>query len=138
MTNTKALLVQYEVEPFEGLTQRLGELGISWLLLRTLVETKYYLKRRPEPAMIFTAVSLPDGTWADMVELGRGATPPCPVIVVSRVDNLDLYLEALKKGAMDFIVTPFAGDAVELAVRAARKQLAGEPQAVAAERAAGA
>ncbi len=124
MKDITALLVHNDDRPFDELQRRLKELSITSLRLRTFVEAKYFLKRLHHPALIFTDVTLPDGTWADVVEAGKNATPPCPVIVVSRFVDLSLYLEASQKGAADFIVPPFATKDFELIIHSAVRKLA--------------
>lgn len=112
------------------LIHRLKELNIASLQLRTVVETKYELKRLHRPALIFTAVTLPDGTWADVVDAARDASSPCPVIVVSRLVDLELYLEVLQKGAADFIVPPFEANDLLSLIDAATKKSANRREPV--------
>lgn len=123
MKDITALMVHNEEEPFRDLKRRVSELGIPSLQLATLVEAKYFLKRLHHPALIFTDVNLPDGTWADVVEAAKRVAPPCPVIVVSRFVDLSLYLEASQKGAVDFIVPPFATKDLELIIHSAMRKL---------------
>ncbi|MGH9353462.1 MAG: hypothetical protein ACRD2G_15090 [Terriglobia bacterium] len=127
MKGITALMVHDEEETFRDLKRRVSVLGIPSLQLRTFVEIKYFLKRLHHPALIFTATALPDGTWADVVEAAKNAAPPCPVIVVSRFVDLSLYLEALQKGAADFIVTPFTTAELESIIRSATTRLAESP-----------
>lgn len=127
-----ALMVHDEEEPFHDLKRRVSELGIPSVQLRTFVEVKYLLKRLHQPALIFTDVILPDGTWADVAEEAKNATTPCPVIVVSRFVDLSLYLEALQRGAADFIVAPFSTAELGSIIRAATAGLTESPQARAA------
>jgi FixJ family two-component response regulator len=124
ITTMTAIVVHDEEEPFRDLKRRLSELGIPSIQLRTFVETKYFLKRLHGSALIFTAIALPDGNWADVVEAAQNATPPCPVIVVSRFVDLHLYLEALQKGAADFIVAPFRTNDLQSIIHSAMMKLA--------------
>lgn len=117
-----AIVVHDEEEPFRDLKRRLAELGIPSLQLRTFVETKYFLKRLHASAPIFTAIALPDGNWADVAEAAHSATPPSPVIVVSRFVDLNLYCEALQKGAADFIVAPFTTQDLQCVIRSAMEK----------------
>jgi len=61
------------------------------------------------PHLVFTQSSLPDGDWADVVSLAEKATKPVNVIVVGRLANEKLYLQAMTQGAFDFIVPPLSG-----------------------------
>lgn len=119
MKGIVALLVHNDEQPFDELQPRLKELNISSLHLQTFIEVKYFLKRLSHPALIFTDATLPDGTWADVVDAAKTATPSCPVIVVSRFVDLSLYREALQRGAVDFIVAPFGTAELESIIRSA-------------------
>lgn len=126
MKGITALMVHDEEQPFYDLQHRVSEFGVPSIRLRTVVEVKYFLKRLRQPALIFTDVDLPDGTWADVVTEARNATPPAPVIVVSHFVDLSLYLEALEKGATDFIVAPFTAKDLERVFRTAAETSAGD------------
>jgi FixJ family two-component response regulator len=56
--------------------------------------------------LVLTAARLPDGTWEDVVLLTAEAPEPANVIVVSEVVDIAFYLEAIQRGAFDFIVPP--------------------------------
>ncbi|HUI41413.1 MAG TPA: hypothetical protein VL523_05545, partial [Terriglobia bacterium] len=47
--------------------------------------------------------------WSDVVKLANDAPAPVDVIVVSRLDDVGLYLETIEKGAFDFISAPLPG-----------------------------
>lgn len=128
MERIAALMVHDEDGPFAELERRMSELGIVPIGLRTLVEVKYFLKRLHKPALIFTDVTLPDGTWADVVQEAKNAATPSPVIVVSRFVDLSLYLETLQKGAVDFIVAPVSTSQLESIIRAATSGLTRSPE----------
>lgn len=128
MQRITALMVHDEDGPFGDIERRMGELGIVPIGLRTLVEVKYFLKRLRKPALIFTAVTLPDGTWADVVNEAKNASTPSPVIVVSRFVDLSLYLETLQNGAADFIVAPVSTSELESIIQAATAGPARSPE----------
>lgn len=62
------------------------------------------------PRTVFTATNLPDGTSADLVRLVAAASLAVNVIVVSRLDDCGLYLDAIEGGAFDFLAPPFTAD----------------------------
>ena len=75
----------------------------------------------PSP-LIPTATTLAHGTWADVLNLASMHGRAIPVIVVSRVVDIDLYLTTLESSASDFIVPPFsAADLAYLLDTAIRK-----------------
>ncbi|PYV17231.1 MAG: hypothetical protein DMG21_08980 [Acidobacteria bacterium] len=55
--------------------------------------------------VVFTDVTSPARNWAAVLRLFEEAR--IPVIVVSRTLDINLYIDALEQGAMDFIVPPF-------------------------------
>ena len=68
---------------------------------------------------MFTDTDLPDGGWTETVAFAGRARPPVPVIVVSRVVDIRLYLDAMEGGATEFIVPPFREADVKYVVRGA-------------------
>ena len=85
----------------------LSEAGIHVRLVQSCAEARRALKVSSVPAALFTDMSLPDGTWADILDLAVAGERQVPVIVVSRVVDINLYINALEQGATDFIVPPF-------------------------------
>jgi len=114
-----ALLVAAQGEPARTLTQALRAQSLRASHVRTYQEArKLLLKARP-PHLLFTETALPDGTWADVLELARGAHAPVNVIVVSRLDDVGLYLETLERGAFDFVSSPYPASDLDHVVRCA-------------------
>jgi DNA-binding response OmpR family regulator len=65
--------------------------------------------READPVdLVLTDVALADGTWKDVIRLVRKLTKDAPVIVMSRVVNMELHLDTQDGGAADFIVPPLA------------------------------
>lgn len=85
----------------------LNEAGIDVRLVQTCAEARQVLKDFSVPVALFSDICLPDGTWADILALATQGERQVPVIVVSRVVDINLYINALEKGASDFIVPPF-------------------------------
>ena len=103
----QALLVHDRESPLRDLKSLLEEQGIEALRARSLAAAKLALGCDQQPGLVFTDTVLPDGTWAEIVALASHACPPVPVIVVSRLVCLSLYLKVLESGASDYIVPPF-------------------------------
>ncbi|MGA2985398.1 MAG: response regulator [Terriglobia bacterium] len=79
---------------------------ICWLT--TFQEALPMLQDANPPHLVFTEAKLPDGIWADVVKQAIGARKPMKVIVVSRLVDVDLYVDAMEGGAFDFIVPPLS------------------------------
>ena len=71
------------------------------------------------PDLILTDTVLPDGSWEDILQIAQKAPVPINVIVVSRLVDIRLYVEALEKGAFDFITPPFEASELSHVLRAA-------------------
>jgi CheY-like chemotaxis protein len=57
--------------------------------------------------VIFTDIQLSDGDWKQVLQMARKAPARAEVILVSRIVDVPLYLDALEAGAFDFVVPPF-------------------------------
>jgi DNA-binding NtrC family response regulator len=112
-----ALLASDGGEPFEKLELALNSQGIKTYQARNSAEMLVLLEQSDSPQMIFTDTTLPDGTWMDVLRLA--AQHLVPVIVVSRLVDLALYVDCLERGALDFIVPPFVGADLAHIVRCA-------------------
>jgi len=112
-----ALLVSDGGEPFEKLELALDCQGIKTCRARDSAELLAQLEQPNPPQMVFTATTLPDGTWVDVLRLA--ARHLVPVIVVSRLVDFELYADSLERGALDFIVPPFVGADLAHIVRCA-------------------
>ena len=102
-----ALLVCGQDDPYLSLKQVLEKQGIRTVRARTYSEAPSLLEQFGDPQVIFTDTVLPDGTWADALSLSAVVQAWVPVIVISRLVDLGLYIEVLERGASDFIVPPF-------------------------------
>jgi DNA-binding NtrC family response regulator len=102
-----ALLLHNSSSPLMALTQGLRGLSVRTRQARTCVEASQILNAPEPPEVVFTETELPDGNWQDVVRLAQAAPKPTNVIVVSRLVDIRLYVEAVEKGAFDFIAPPF-------------------------------
>ena len=103
-----ALLVHDQAEHMQALATTLRDQGVRVYHVRTWQAAAHELQRADPPHLVFTDSVLRDGDWTDIVLLAGSASQPVNVIVVTRVMDTKLYLEALEGGAFDFIVPPFA------------------------------
>jgi len=109
MQKTRALLVYADAEPLQSLKLALQGLAVETDCAPTCQQARNILKRATEPPdIIFTDTVLPDGTWQELLAMARDIQGPSKVIVVSRTEDPWLYLDAMERGAFDFILPPFA------------------------------
>lgn len=90
-----------------ALRKVLSEAGIEVRVVGSCEEVRDILREFEAPAVLFSETALPDGTWMDILDLATQAERRVPVVVVSRVVDINLYINALENGASDFIVPPF-------------------------------
>lgn len=98
------LLVHNEPDAFRGLEKALHEQEIRIWRAHDCAEARSLLKGTGVDLVLTDAV-LPDGTWRDAIRLARKT----PVIVMSRIVSMRLYLDTQDGGAADFIVPPLTG-----------------------------
>ena len=75
------------------------------------------------PHLVFAESGLPGGNWTDVVKLAAEAQKPVNVVVVARLVDVRLYLEAIVGGAFDFIVPPLTGNELSHVVRCAAQDV---------------
>ncbi len=113
-----ALLVHDQASPLDSLKFALRDLSIDPHSARTCSEAERLLTRI-RPQIIFTAISLADGSWSDIVKVAEEAPFPLKVIVVGTTPNIEQYLSVMERGAFDFVVPPFEREPLGFVVRSA-------------------
>ena len=101
-----APLVYDRPEPMGFIKHALEAQGIETRSVRTCREAHESLWGRQPPHLVLVDPQLPDGSWEDVVVSAAAAPSHANVIVVSEVVDIPLYLEAVQRGAFDFIVPP--------------------------------
>jgi DNA-binding NtrC family response regulator len=114
-----ALMVHDTQTYFRALESAIERQGITTRQARDCRESSLFLSPKHGLQLVFTDTQLPDGTWEDVLKLAAQAPNPPKVIVVSRLVDMKLYLDALDRGAFDFIVPPFLDDDLAYVVRSA-------------------
>ena len=104
----RALLIQARHDPLDALRMALEEQSIVIFSARTCAEAALALLSSVPPHLVFTETQLTDGDWADVLALAAKASEPVNVIVVSPFVDIGLYVQAIERGAFDFIVPPLS------------------------------
>jgi two-component system response regulator PilR (NtrC family) len=67
------------------------------------------LLNAPAPyAVLLTDLMMPDGSGMDLLSLARDRAPQTEVIVMTAHSTVETAIEAMKRGAYDFVTKPFA------------------------------
>jgi DNA-binding NtrC family response regulator len=114
-----ALMVHGQDETFNDLGRTLKTLGIGIAHAGNYKEAAKLLKAQSAIDLVFTGTDLQDGGWADVLALSQQSKPYTPVIVVTRIVNVRLYLDALGTGAFDYVSPPFLPSDLAHIVRSA-------------------
>ena len=114
-----ALVVHAQDETFQDLLRTLEALGIKVVHARTCREASQILKKDIGTDLVFAGLSYPDGRWAEALELAQQSKRYLPVIVVSPMADMEIYLEVLGRGAFDFVTPPFLTSDMAHVVRSA-------------------
>src|SRR5262249_18255434 len=67
---------------------------------------------------VISDLRMPGGSGLDLLARARAAAPSVPVIVLTAYGTVETAVDAMKKGAFDYLQKPF--DAVEMELRIAR------------------
>jgi len=101
-TKIQALLVRGGANDLIPLTQILDQL-VKVTDARSCEEAARYLHKPNPPPLVFTDTTLPDGTWVEVLHLATRAPKPVNVVVIARIADVRLYIEAMNTGAFDFV-----------------------------------
>lgn len=114
-----ALLVYEQDGPIHTLEPNLISQGMRIQRCRSCSEAQATLREPNLPSLILTDVCLPDGTWEEVLKAANAAATSVPLIVVSRIIEMTLYLDVLERGAHDFIVPPISFSDLAYIIRTA-------------------
>ena len=92
----------------------------GWILVTagTIAEAVRSLEHYPAPVILCES-DLPDGNWADVVEVGTTRERPSNVIVTSRLADDRLWADVLNLGGYDVLAKPLASGELFRAVGSA-------------------
>jgi len=124
-----ALLIHHAPEPLRSLRLALERQGVETAQARNCEEAWRILSGANPPHLVFTDTAVADGLWADVIALAAQAPQPVNVIVVARLVDTRLYIEAIEAGAFDFLAPPFTPADLAHIVRTAADNVLGRRQA---------
>jgi len=102
-----ALLVGKQDGCLPKLKQCLEELGLKTSCVEKPNQVRSTLRKANAPQVVFAATEPADRTWSQVVDAAQDSGKQ-PVILASRVVDVQKYLDALEHGVFDFVVPPFA------------------------------
>jgi len=116
MASPNVMLVSPALETQQALASALGQRGIAPILAESVGEAQTILSRHPI-SLIFCSDELPGGGIDAFIR--QTSEPPAgvPVVVVSRFDDWNRYLNFLQIGAFDYVLYPPSGSEIERVVQ---------------------
>lgn len=100
------------------------EPGMGRMLTTVLTETGYRVRafddprraladfERNPPDLVLTDVRMPKSTGMDVLGAVKATSPETPVVLMTAFGTLENAVEAMKKGAVDFIAKPFSNEQI--------------------------
>jgi DNA-binding NtrC family response regulator len=102
---TQILVVSSESEGRRALTAILNREGWDTICASRVSECQEVLARL-NISLVFCDRRLPDGAYRDVLAITRSLSRKVRLVVTSRLADWDEYLEALRHGAFELIVSP--------------------------------
>ena len=118
MAKTKILIVDDEEAIREVVSTLLEALGYECSSVNNGRMAKEFLHTH-EMDIVLSDMIMPEMDGLSLVEWIRKAEPDVPVIMVTAIHDLSTALEAIRRGAYDYILKPFEKDQLYLSVRRA-------------------
>ena len=118
----KVLLIEDTVTMQAVYSSVLVRGGYTTDCVATLAEARQHLNASYYP-IILLDLNLPDGNGLDLLSDVLAVIPDSKVIVITANGSLRKAVDAMRKGAFDFLVKPFNSDRLADAVDAAYKEL---------------
>ena len=107
MAKTKLLIVDDEEAIREVVSTLLEALGYECVTVSNGRLAREYLDPASCVDMVLSDMVMPEMDSLSLVEWLRKAEPDIPVIMVTAMHDLSTALEAIRRGAYDYILKPF-------------------------------
>ncbi|RMG18693.1 MAG: sigma-54-dependent Fis family transcriptional regulator [Deltaproteobacteria bacterium] len=128
MSAPRVLVVDDEASIRFVLERALGQEGFEVVCAAGLAEARRSLEAE-RFAVILCDVRLPDGSGLDLVSEVAATSRPPKVVVMTARESMEVAVEAMKRGARDFVVKPFDLDRLAVLLRELTRGPAAAPGA---------
>jgi DNA-binding NtrC family response regulator len=105
VTDCPVLIASSDLQNRVALRDIFIQLGLDPLCSASMQETRETLATMPV-SIIFCERRLSDGGFREMLNIAKRTNPKVCVVVTSRMENRDEYLEAIRLGAFEVIPFP--------------------------------
>ncbi len=118
----RVLVVDDEAVMREVLEMRLGKMGFE-VHLAASGEEAQEVTERVRPDLVLSDVMMPGMSGLELLELLKAGDPHRPVVLITAHGTVDSAVEALKRGALDFLTKPLDYDKLEAVLDTARTDI---------------
>ena len=119
---TRILVVDDEAAMREVLEMRLQAWGYDVCLAEDGIEGKELVESQ-DPDIVISDVIMPQISGMELLELLKAGDSARPVILVTAQATIDLAVEAMKRGAQDFITKPIDYSKLRMILEAAEREV---------------
>lgn len=109
MRKQTVLLVDDEPDQLQLLEITLGRMQLKTLRAKNLAEARAQLAQQT-PDLCLTDMRLPDGNGLTLIDFMQHQYPDIPIAMITAHGSVETAIEALKRGAFDFVTKPIALD----------------------------
>lgn len=121
MTNNHILIVDNDRIILDSLCDFLSHEGFKTNGVQTIKQAIAELQNT-EYSLLIADINLPDGTGFDLLDTVRKEYPQTVVIMITGYGTIESAVEAIKRGAYEYLTKPIVDDDLRLAVEKAIKQ----------------
>jgi two-component system response regulator AtoC len=119
MAKPSILVVDDDESIRRYLSVLLSSLGYAVATVASADEALVHLGAEPLPALILLDLVMPGVGGLELLESLKQAYPQVPVMILSTIGEIRTVVEAMKRGAVDYLTKPFEEEELELAVTGA-------------------
>lgn len=112
------VVVSHNLEAQQAFASVLGQCGLAAIVASTASEAQAIVNRHPV-SLIFCSDELPSDGIDGLIRQTCRPQNKVPVVVVSRLDDWERYLDFLEAGAFDYVLYPPSGTEIERIVKSA-------------------
>lgn len=121
MDKRKVLAVDDDESFLKVLSYQVREMGFEVLPFSSPKEALDHLQQGQSPDLVVTDLRMPEMDGLVLLDQIADLKPNLPVIVLTAHGNIDVAVEATRKGAFEFLTKPFEKEELEQAIRNALK-----------------
>jgi DNA-binding NtrC family response regulator len=119
---TKILVVDDEAAMREVLQMRLQQWGYDVCLAEDGMEGKKMAESH-DPDIVISDIIMPQISGMDLLHFLKTGDPDRPIILITAQATIDLAVDAIKRGAHDFITKPIDYSKLKLTLQAAEREV---------------